>query len=259
MVAAAVFGLLVGYSGVPAAGVVMSETSSIDGPIGTQAEHRTIYVQGNKQKVETEGVATITDLDKHQLYIVDTDHKNYVEMPLGPLNGQLDDSGAASTGEIVLKRTGKTHLVAAQRCDEYRGRKEAETVKIAVRACVSKATAGAREITRFDNEMISQLAGSKIKTDQESAAVLLEKESVVNFRVPDPSPQGFRTASLVTKVRVNDITLRQLPAQTFIPPKGYTRVEGEPPLSAHDDAQSIALMQTRSPMDAFGSRAHSKT
>ena len=259
MILAAAIGFLMGSEGMPAAGVVMSETSSVNGPIANQAEHRTIYVQGNKQKIDMDGVATITDLDKRQLFIVDKQHRNYIEVPLNLLSERIPDSEEPETAEIVLKRTGRTHVVADQRCDEYRGRKGDDKIKIAVSACVSKDARGAQEITRFDNEMISHLRGSKIKTDQEAGAIVLQKESVVNFRVPDPSRHGYRTASLVTKARVNDIRLRQLPAQTFTPPKGYARVEDEPALNAPDAAQWIALMQTHSQIGAFAFGAHSES
>jgi hypothetical protein len=124
---------------------------------------------------------------------------------------------------------------------------------------MSKATRGAQEVTRFDNEMFSLLQGSKIKPDREAAAMVLEKQSIINFRVPDPSRQGYLTASLVTKARVNDIRVQQLPVQTFTPPKGYTRVENEGPMSIPEGAQRIALMQAQFQTGPFAFASHSES
>ena len=89
MLFSAAVGILFGSEGVLAAGVVMSETSFESGAIGPRQEHRTIYTQGNKQKIDTDWVQTIADLDKHRLYIVDKSQRNYAEMPLEYLRDLL--------------------------------------------------------------------------------------------------------------------------------------------------------------------------
>ena len=71
-------------------GVVMSETSVATSPAGTTTQHRTIYVQGNKQKVERPGVDSITDLDKGVVYVVDKQQKRYLEMPVA--SSRLDQA-----------------------------------------------------------------------------------------------------------------------------------------------------------------------
>jgi P pilus assembly chaperone PapD len=52
------------------AGVVLSETRTTAGPNGKESQDRTIYVQGNKQKIETQTLQVITDLDKRVVYVV---------------------------------------------------------------------------------------------------------------------------------------------------------------------------------------------
>jgi hypothetical protein len=53
---------------------------------------------------------------------------------------------------------------------------------------------------------------------------MLEKQSVVTFRVPDLSRKAYRTASLQTRTQVNQIQLKPLPADTFKPPKGFSKL-----------------------------------
>jgi hypothetical protein len=232
-------------AGALCAGVVMSEIATASGPVGNTAQQQTVYVQGNKQKIDADTVQTIADLDKRLLYIVDKNQRNYVELPLRSLGelsaGASDDVDGAA---LVLKRTGKTHVVAYQRCDEYRGTQANEGVQVSVSACVSKAAPGAKEVAKFDREMIAQLTGARHQTSNEEAntGLVLEKKSVVNLRVPDQSRQGYRSASVTTRTRVKDIKLKQLPAETFAPPKGFDKVNKRP-ADLPEDVQSIALTQ----------------
>ena len=52
-VLAVAVGFLLGSVSAVSAGVVMSETAVASGLNGNEMVHRTIYVQGNKQKVDT--------------------------------------------------------------------------------------------------------------------------------------------------------------------------------------------------------------
>jgi Domain of unknown function (DUF4412) len=243
---AVVIGLVLGVQTVVSAGVVMSEVAIASGPVGKGTENRTVYVQGNKQKIDTRDIQTITDLDKGQLYIVDKDRKNYVEMPIESLSELTPGRGSTDADAIVLRRTGATHVIADNHCDEYRGKASNAEMDVTISACVSKVAPGANEIVKFDRTMVSQIQGLKPEASGESATgMVLEKRSVINLRVPVASRKGYDTASLITKTRVNDIEVKQLPAQTFMPPKGYNKVEDQPPLDAGEDTNSILLKQPR--------------
>jgi hypothetical protein len=88
--------------------------------------------------------------------------------------------------------------------------------------------------------------GLKLGTSNDPATgMVLEKQSVINLRLPVPSHQGYDTASLITRTRVKDIKLKQLPAQTFMPPKSYNKVKNQSPPSFGEDSQSIVLKQPR--------------
>jgi hypothetical protein len=207
----------------------MSETAITSGPIGDVAQQRTIYIQGNKQRVDSADVQTITDLDKRLLYIVDTKDREYVEEPLDTAGGTYPERGEKTqSGTIVLKRTGKTHLVAYQRCKEYRGTRADQDVHLTVSACVSNAGPGVQEIAKFNRKMISQMSGSQIRTSSEEATggIVLEKDSVVEVRRPY-KPRHYRGALLTMKSKIEDIKLKQLSPETFMPPKGFNKVNDE--------------------------------
>src|SRR5947209_19411059 len=74
------------------AGVVMAETSFVAGARGNIAQNKTLYVQGNKQKIEEEGIAQITDLDKNLVYIVDKNRGVFAEMPLRTLSSEQPEN-----------------------------------------------------------------------------------------------------------------------------------------------------------------------
>jgi hypothetical protein len=75
---------------------------------------KTVYVQGNKQKIERGSIASITDLDKQVVYIIDKDRRLYAEMPLQALSSARSDN---PHGEAILTRTGKTRVIANHPCN----------------------------------------------------------------------------------------------------------------------------------------------
>ncbi len=218
-------GFLLGSATALSAGVVMSETAISNGPIGAGVQHRTIYIQNGKQKVDNGDMQTITDLDKGVIYLIDKGNKSYLQMPLRSPGRDL--SGDSGTLAIELKRTGSRQVVAAHSCDEYRGREADDVVQITVSACVSKSAPGVREIAHFDRRMLKQIAGLTAGKEL-SAGVVLEKKFVLNLRLPEPSRPGYRIASVMTRTKVDDIAVKPLAEQTFAPPKGYSRIQSRP-------------------------------
>jgi hypothetical protein len=60
----------------------MSETLSAEDPGGQISQNKTIYVQGNKEKIERESTSEITDLDKGLIYILDKHRRLYAQILL---------------------------------------------------------------------------------------------------------------------------------------------------------------------------------
>jgi hypothetical protein len=208
------------------AGVVMTETSFAKGPNGEiSSQDKTIYVQGNKQKVERGGIAQITDLDKNVIYMIDKQDRVYTEIPLQALNSSQLDS---MHGETILKKTGQTRVIANHPCSEYRRVKKNKVERVILSACVSTHAPGAKELSEFDRNMVTRLSGRKFErsVNNDAAGLILDKQSVLSFRVLDPSQgKAYQTASLLTETRVNKILLQPLPPETFNPPKGYNKLQ----------------------------------
>lgn len=236
-VLAAAIGFVLGSAALVSAGVVVSETSTATGPLANAVQRRTIYIQGDKQKVDTEGLQTITDLDKRVFYLIDKQKKNYVVMPLHSLGNSSAEGRESAT--IALERTGQTQVIASNRCDEYRGRQSNPHLRLTVSACVSSSAPGAQEVAQFDRKMVARIAGvDKPAAPKDPAGVVLQKKSVLNVKLP-----GYRAASIVTKTTVNNITVKRLAEQTFMPPKGYTKIQPQNPNQAPqpDNVQSVML------------------
>src|SRR5215472_6503338 len=168
------------------AGVVMAETSFAKGPNGQISQDKTVYVQGNKQRIELGNVAEITDLDKNIVYIVNKHDRVYAEMPLHASSSSQPDS---MHGHVILKKTGKMRVVANHRCSEFRTAEGNEVEHVTITACVSTSVPGAEELSGFDRTLITRLNGGKFKrpTAKGQGGLVLEKRSILSFRVPDSS------------------------------------------------------------------------
>lgn len=250
-------GLAVGLGRTSFAGVVMAETSTATAPDGqTNSQTKTIYLQGNKRKVERQDIAAITDLDKSIIYIIDKHHHEYAEMPLQKLGASLGDSGRGRP--VTLNNTGNVRVVANHPCREYRASEGDKLERVTISACVSSDVPGAREVAQFDQKMIAQLEGhdSQPKADSPAHTVMLEKESIVSFRIPDPSHHRlYRTASLSARTRVNQIQVKPLPPETFTPPKGFSQFRSHKPEVAPPSLPGI----TRGPIQVVGRGAFTRT
>src|SRR5215472_2001875 len=116
-VAAATGLLVLASAGRLFAGVVMAETSFAKGPNGQiSSQDKTVYVQGNKQRIELGNVSEITDLDKNVVYIVNKQDRAYAEIPL-----QVPGSSQSNNmhGEVILKKTKEIRVIANHPCNEY--------------------------------------------------------------------------------------------------------------------------------------------
>jgi Domain of unknown function (DUF4412) len=207
------------------AGVVMTETSFAESPNGEiSSQDKTIYVQGNKQKIERGSIAQITDLDKSIIYMINKHDRVYMEMPLPALNSSPLDS---RQGETILKKTGKIRVIANHSCNEYRRIEKNKLERVTLNVCVSTDAPGAKELAEFDRNMDTRLNGRKFERSvkNDAAGLILEKQSVRSFRVLDPSRgKAYQTASLLAETRVNKILLQPLPPETFNPPTGYSKL-----------------------------------
>jgi hypothetical protein len=222
------------------AGVVIAETSMQQSPVGETSQKRTIYVQGNKQKVESEGTDTITDLDNSVIYVIDKNHRSYAELSLKALHPLRPPE--ARNGVLNLSKTGNTRVIANHSCNEYRGSAGNSAVNTTISAWVSHNPHGADQVTAFEHKMLSRRSGRAIPQSAkgEAADLVLEKQSSVNFRIPDVSGRNaYRTAFLLARTEISDIQLKTLPADTFEPPKGFSKLQRRLPENIPEDTPHV--------------------
>ncbi len=217
------------WGGSAMAGVVMAETSFSTGARGSIAQNKTLYLQGNKQKIDEEGIAQITDLDKGLVYIIDKNRRVFAEISLQTFSSEQPENLSA---QPTLTKTGKIRVVADHPCHEYRTSDGNRLVHAMASACVSTNVPEAKEIAEFDRNMIARLGSHRsekeaIRTD--GAGLILEKRSALSLRLPDRSSHNsYQTTSLIVETRVNKIQSITLPAETFKPPTGYKKLESQP-------------------------------
>jgi Domain of unknown function (DUF4412) len=231
------------------AGVVMNETSVAKGTDGViSSQDKTVYVQGNKRKVDMGHVAEITDLDKGIIYIINKPDRVYAEISMETIHSSEPGSAEDS---VTLKKTGGTRVIANHPCNEYRTVEGNNQEHVTISACVSDNTPGAKELSLFADKMVARLhdRGFEHSAEHETAGVTLDKQSVLSFRVPTLSRgKTYRTASLIAETRVNKIEVQRLPDDTFKPPEGYSKLHkplpwmapAEPP-DSNQAFQAIAL------------------
>jgi hypothetical protein len=199
------------------AGVVMSETEVRSG-LGTSVTlHKTIYVQGNKQKRETKDEQIITDLDKGVVYRINPRLRSYSEANL------VASPPAAGTLTVFdLRRTGLGRAVHGYSCQEYRGSQKLGVLDVTMSMCMSKDMPGTEEITTFQNELILRLVGSSAP---KVPSVPLEQRSTIKLRTSQKSSDGKSESgpSMTTDTQVKGVYIMNLPPETFQPPAGFRK------------------------------------
>src|SRR5262249_8882680 len=137
--------LVLASAGTLFAGVVMAETSLTKGPNGQiSSQDKTVYVQGNKQRIERGSVTEITDLDKNVGYIVVKHDRAYAKVPLrAPSSSQPDSMHS----DVTLKKTGEIRVIANHPCSEYRVVEGNELEHVTITACVATSAPGTKELS----------------------------------------------------------------------------------------------------------------
>jgi hypothetical protein len=72
--------------------------------------------------------------------------------------------------------------------------------------------------------------------------LVLEQQSSISFRVPDMSGSDvYREGSLLSKTQISDIKLKRLPADTFKPPRDFSKLENQQPESIPGNSPSAPV------------------
>ncbi|MGH7838824.1 MAG: DUF4412 domain-containing protein, partial [Candidatus Binataceae bacterium] len=194
-----------------------------------------VMVQGNKQKsvIDDGKQSLITDLDQGTRMMISDARKMYVEMPFPPKG--MPKTSAANPSALSFKKTGATQTIASYSCDEYTGAGTMSGNAMTVTGCFSTSAPGADAFTNFQKAMTDKVKGTPMALMSDAPpGVPLKIDTtmkVTHMSMPGLSPQQMEEMnkrlaaglSMVTHMTVTKVTAEDLPADTFLPPKGYTK------------------------------------
>jgi hypothetical protein len=205
------------------AGVVMSETEARSGLGDSSTVNKTVYIEGNKQKIKTQHDEQIIDLDKGVLYEIDPTRKSYVRKAFALQTKQ----GAEADGKLsalAFKKTGRTRSIDGYSCEEYRGIAQLDVVDITIDQCKSSVAPGARELVNFQKKVAARLEGRgpADSADSSKGGMPLEESVSIKPRIPATSSRDVATSAAITTTTViKNIQVKSLPSATFEPPADF--------------------------------------
>lgn len=227
-------------SSVAMAGVVMVQREEMTGAGHNSKVERTIMIEGNKERMTSGNRVVITDLDKGVIYIIDPQHKAYVEMQFPPKHTGMTRKRAFHGA--AFKKTGKTRVIAGHKCEEYRSSGKFEMGEYTVNECISSKVPGAADFIAFEKKMKEKLKGSAFDTSEGRKApegVPLAQDAVTrvtNFKFPNMTAKEAEKLKkelqghppIESKVEVVKISEEKLPASAFEIPAGFKKQEIRP-------------------------------
>ncbi|HLW70790.1 MAG TPA: hypothetical protein VKS22_09230 [Candidatus Binataceae bacterium] len=216
------------------AGVVVEEQQVSDRGGGAPITHKiVVMVQGNKQKSVIDDVkqSLIIDLDQGMRMMISDARKMYVEVPF-PSKGM--PKGPNPTA-ISFKKTGGTQTLAGYSCDEYTGAGSMNGNDMTIVGCFSSSAPGAQVFTNFQKAMADKVKGTPMALMSDSPPGIPLKidttMKVTHMSMPGLTPQQMEEMNkrlagrppTVIHMTVTKVTEENLAADTFQPPKGYTK------------------------------------
>lgn len=230
--------LLMLAAGAAHAGVVVEEQEIVNRGTGQpQTHNRTVMIEGNKQKMVMDRETVVTDLDKGVMYMLDPQHKTYLELPFPPHGRMAAMMAGAGASTLNFKKTGSRATVAGYSCDEYNGTGNMMGNQYTVKGCFSTKAPGSADFTAFQRKMEVKVKGTPMEmTGSIPDGVPLKLDSrtkLTHVSVPGMSPEQAAKLNqmlagrppVVTETTVTKIASRSLTADTFTVPAGYTKQE----------------------------------
>jgi hypothetical protein len=231
VVAVAALGVV--FAALPArAGVVITQDQTATGGFGERKSTQTIMVQGNKQKMITHDREIITDLDNNSMYLIDPGKSSYIQVPFPP-SGPMAAAVAHAAGAMDFKKEKTTRTILGYHCTDYTGSGESMGGDYTVTECFSTTAPGAKEFTAFQKAMASKLKAVVPVSNTPDGIPLASNSKVQmnNMRLPNLTPeQQQKLAERIAKMKpvttsttVTKVESKNLPADTFTVPAGYTQ------------------------------------
>ncbi len=240
-IAAIVAALMLAALGAAHAGVVVDEQETMEQGAGhTVTRQRTVMIQGNKQKMVTDRMQVITDLDKGVMYLVNPAQKQYMEMPFPP-QGPMARMMSDRMSTLNFKKSGGKKTILGHDCEQYSGAGSMMGNEYSVTGCFAAKAPGAKEFDAFQKAMAEKVKGTSMAMHgQVPDGIPMELQStnkLTNFNAPGMSPEQAakirqmlaNRPPMVSKTVVTKVTTEKLANDTFTVPAGYTkRVMGHP-------------------------------
>lgn len=223
---------------VPAsAGVVLQRRQTINSGGQQRSIEETVMIQGAKEKRTVEHLDIITDLDARKVTTIDHTSKSYVETEYPPPTAPAG-AIAMQLGLVVdYSQESGERMVAGYKCEYYKGVRTSRVADLVITQCVTTDAPGAAAYSAFDHQRIEILKAEHAKVSNHlPPGMPLEVTLSVARAMPatrDTDPEKLRgLQEMIAKqpktnatTEVLKVTARNLPADTFNVPKGYTRVE----------------------------------
>ena len=223
--AAAAALMLAAISAPAYAGVVITQTQSAATPGGDRKADQTIMIQGNKQKIVTGDRQVIIDLDAGKMYMIQAAQSSYLEVPFPP-QGPIKEAVAHAAGAMDFKKGTSTQTILGYPCTDYTGSGTSMGGQYTVTECFSTKAPGAKEFTAYQKTLAEKLKGM-VPANNTPDGIPLASDSVVKMGSmmqgmgAQQKMGGERT--MTTKTTVTNVEVKNLPADTFEVPKGYTQ------------------------------------
>ncbi|MGB8682646.1 MAG: hypothetical protein WCD12_07165 [Candidatus Binatus sp.] len=219
------------------AGVVITqEVTESNQPAGHKTE-QTVMIQGHKQKLVVGEREYITDLDAGKMYYVLAQKKAYMELPFPPISGP---ERMIARPELVvgLKKTARMDKVAGYDCQDYTNVVPAAQSSLRLTQCVASGAPGAKEFADYQKALADKIKSMAPEGDPiDGIPVLSISARFVNkikLSAKMPPDIAAKMEAAMDKIKpfvvtttVTNIEVKDLPADTFVVPKGY--VESQVP------------------------------
>ncbi len=218
------------------AGVVISEKVDLDRQGVKSKTRQTVMIQGHKKKVITDEDETVTDLDAGTMYIIKPKYKEFFKVDLPPTGVYAMKMvwDGASVG--LNKAPGAPHKVGGYTCQDYAGSAHIVHFDLNVIKCVASDAPGAKEFVEFQKAQAEKFKGTILAPKGEIpdgipvASITKQVEHpwnpppnvppqvVANIKASQASFKPIVRGTAVTRIEVKD-----LPADTFAVPAGYSK------------------------------------
>ncbi len=222
--------ILVGACTAVHAGVVVDEQRVVDSGKGKPITQSMVeIIQGNKRKIIAGKQATVTDLDRNILIIMNLERKAYIQMPLPTV------SLTASALVPKFQKTDGHETIAGYPCDDYTmaANVGGNTSKIA--GCFSTSAPGASDFTAFNQLLAEKAKGTLLSPFADFPAGVPLKLDITTKIAHISLPAGkfspeqseqiqqllAKSPPIVTRIIVTKITPQKLPPDAFRPPIDY--------------------------------------